>query len=195
MKIAIDLDDVTVAIMDGITTFHNKKYNTHFSVHDHIDWDLYKIWNCTPEESMNRVYEFYNSPFMDTVLPMEGAIEGIGKLHIKHSLVFITSRPVSVEEKTKKWLKKYFPSFHLPVYFTNQFTPAGHVKQKKSDICKKLDIPIIIEDSPMNVTDCITNNIRVLLFTRPWNTLIKNTRLITRVHNWEDITDEINKIT
>lgn len=187
MNIGIDLDDVTVAILDGILHYHNFKYKTKYLLEDHKVWDLHTVWGISANEAMKRVYEFYDSPLMDEVLPINGAIDGINKLQTKHTVQFITSRPLITKTKTEKWLSKYFPSQKIPVYFTNQFTPDEVKKSKKSDICKKLMINLIIEDGPENIYDCAANNIKILLFTRPWNKEIKNSDLITRVNNWNDI--------
>ncbi len=187
MNIAVDLDDVTVAIMDGLISYHNNKFNTNFVYEDHNRWDLDKIWGCTPEEAMKRVYDFYGSNFMELLLPIEGAIDGIKKISKKHTISFITSRPTFLEQKTKRWIKHYLPNYNFITYFTNQYTPHNISKLKKSDICKKLNINLIIDDAPVNALDCASNNIRVLLFTRPWNTEMQNNEYITRVNSWKEI--------
>lgn len=192
MNIAIDLDDVTVAIMNGLIDYHNKRFDTNFTIHDHIFFDLHKIWKCTPEEAMKRAYDFFASDHMDRLLPMEGAVEGINALSYNHQLVFITSRPDSVKEKTLKWLKKYFPDKDIPVYFTNQYTPATHKKLTKSEVCKKVGATIIIEDSPAYVLDCANAGIRVLMYDRPWNRTVANNPLITRVNSWSEILKIMN---
>lgn len=189
MKIGIDLDDVTVALMDGLLAYHNKKYKTNWSPMDHIEWDLHKFWQCTPQEAMKRVYDFYESDYMDNLLPMIGAVQGIKQLNKKHYIYFITSRPYFIEEKTKKWLNKYFPDTSIPLYLTNQYSPGREKSLKKSDICKNLNISHIIEDSPSNITDCTLNGIQVLLYNRPWNTAIENNDFITRVYGWNDVLD------
>jgi len=192
MRIAIDLDDVTVAIMDGLLKYHNGKYNTEFLVEHHTSWDLDKIWACTPNEAMRRVYDFYKSEYMDKLLPMPGAIEGIHNLNDKHSLFFVTSRPTFIKEKTTIWLNEHLPNLSIPVYFTNQYSPEREKKEKKSDVCKRLNIELIIEDAPSNISDCIMNNIRVLVYSRPWNTSLIDTELMTRVHTWKDIVSNIS---
>ncbi len=192
MNIAVDLDDVTVAIMDGLLSYHNNKYSTNFRIENHTVWDLDKVWDCTPQEAMKRVYDFYHSSFMELLLPIDGAIPGIKKLSKKHQLSFVTSRPDFLEVKTKRWLKHYLPKLNIPLYFTNQYTPDHESKLKKSDICKRLNISLIIEDAPVNAVDCVSNNIQVLLYDRPWNTEIENSKLITRVDSWKDVLEILN---
>lgn len=192
MNIGIDLDDVTVKLLDGLLNYLNNKYNTNFKFEEHIQFDLDKIWKCSPEEAMKRVYDFYSSNYMELVLPIDGAINSIYKLSKKHNITFITSRPVFLKEKTNRWLKYYFPHKVFPVYFTNQYTFQKEARINKSDICKKLDIKLMIEDSPANTIDLVSNNIKVLLFNRPWNSSIANTALITRVNNWKDVLKILN---
>lgn len=192
MKIAIDLDDVTVAIMDGLTKFHNEKYKQNITVEDHVYFSLDKVWMCTPEEAMKRVYEFYNSSYMDKLLPMTGAVEGINTLKKDHDLLYVTSRPLITKNKTINWLNKYFPNNNLPVYFSNQFSPDNQKKIKKSEILRSLNTHLLIDDSPTNVEDCVSENIKVLLYTRPWNVNLDKHDLVTRVNNWQEVITTIS---
>ena len=191
MHIAIDIDDVTVSITQGLIDFHNSLHKTEFTIEDHSDFALHTIWNITPEEAMEEVYAFYHSPAMDGLPPMDGAISGINELRGNHKISFVTSRPQFLEVKTKKWLEKHFPGVNLPVYLTNQFTPDTHKKVTKAEICKQIKAELMIEDSPANVQDCVSEHIPVLLFERQWNKEIKDTKYITRVRNWKEILERV----
>jgi uncharacterized HAD superfamily protein len=194
MNIAIDLDDVVVDIISGISTAYNKKYGTQFTLSDHTSFGFHTIWNCTPTEAMNEVYEFYNSPDMEDLQPVAGALDSIRILHQNHTLVFITSRPTVIEDKTHTWIKKHLATLSIPIYHTNQFSAETEAKVTKSSICKKLSVEIIVEDSPINTEDCASAGIKVLLFDRPWNKEVANSNTITRVKNWDEILEKINEL-
>jgi uncharacterized HAD superfamily protein len=195
MKIAIDLDDVTVSIVQELTDYYNKMYNTAYTFQDYQDYDLSIVWKCSPEEAMKRVYAFYHSDLMDTLAPVSGAVAGISTLLTQHDVTFVTSRPPFLEEKTKRWIETYFPGKQLPVYFTNQYAPPGSAKQKKSDVCKYIGARLIIEDSPIYAYDCSQEGIDVLLFERPWNTVMKVNRHIHKMKSWEEIVKYIQSRT
>ncbi len=192
MNIAVDLDDVTVRIVTDLFTEYNKRFNTSFTIEDHVDFDLSKVWKCSPEEMMEFVYSFYRSPIMKTLPPVPGAIESITALSKDNSISFITSRPESTKQATLEWIHKHFPSHSFPVYFTNQFTSTDSKKVKKSDICKQLGVEVIIEDAPSYAIDCSENNIIVFLLDQPWNQSVKENENIIRVKSWNEVVSNLH---
>jgi uncharacterized HAD superfamily protein len=67
MKIGIDMDSVLADITSSLNAFHNERYGTQCKVEDYLDYDLSTIWKCAPDEAYERVYAFYESPFMDMI--------------------------------------------------------------------------------------------------------------------------------
>ena len=74
------------------------------------------------------------------------SIEAIKNLAGDHELHIITSRPLSTEKETLRWLHKHFSleSFEK-IHITEQML-SGSVKKTKAELCKDLGISIIIED-------------------------------------------------
>ncbi|MBU3912539.1 MAG: hypothetical protein KKE50_00445, partial [Nanoarchaeota archaeon] len=63
----------------------------------------------------------------------------------------------------------------------------------KEEICRELDIPVIIEDHHEKSIDYANAGIKVILFNRPWNKKLSHEN-ITRVKNWGEILEEIEKL-
>lgn len=187
MRIGVDLDDVLAELLIGLDKYHNEIYKTNFSLEDHIDFDLSKIWKCSKEEMKKRVYDFYDSDFViREVKPLEGAVEVIDKLSKEHDLVLITSRPEFLKQRTIDWLEKYFPSKFNKVFFTSQFAEKNVLKTK-GDLCLELGINLMIEDCFEYAMDCASKNVDVLLVDRPHNQIGDLPEKIRRVKNWEEI--------
>lgn len=194
MKIAIDIDDVTADMVTALTKYNNEVYGTKLTLADHNDYDLAKVWQCPADIAVERVYTFYRSERMNDLQPIEGAIEGINKLSEKYTIQFITSRPSFLQEKSMKWLAKYFPGKNLPIIFTNQYSKGENTKTKKSTVCKELNIRYIIEDAPPYALDCAQNEITVLLFKRPWNVSLTDDKHIIKVSNWSEIVQNLQNV-
>lgn len=187
MKLGLDLDDVIIDINRSIREFLKDVYGLSVTLEDHKTFDFHTTWECTPTEAMNRVFEFYESDYMNDIPPIPGSIEAVTSLLDNHEIHFVTSRPHAIEEKTRHWVNTHFPHHSPSIHHTNQFTPAGNPKVNKSDVLKDLGISIMVEDSPYNIQDISSNNIHVLMYTRPWNQNVEASEHITRVNDWNDV--------
>lgn len=115
-------------------------------------------------------------------MPVQGAIATIKKLQTNHELYVITSRPKYLQNKTKKWIHKYFPNMFNNIYYADYLMSVN-----KSEICKSLSAKTIIEDCLDYALDCANNEIHVFLVNRPWNSTYKNHKNIQRVEKISNI--------
>lgn len=187
-KIGLDLDSVLAEIVGPLNKFHNKHYKTNYSFENYSDYRLYKIWKCLPEESMKRVYDFYNSPDFDYIEMVAGAKEAVDYLSGKYELVVITSRPNFTEKRTDQWVKRNFPGKISMIYHTNQFSSPKEKKKLKSEICIDLNIKTLVDDNLDFALDCALKDIKVFLMDNPWNQQKKLHKNIKRVKSWSEAT-------
>ncbi len=187
MKIGVDMDSVLAEIMQPMVEFHNARYHTDLTFHDHTDYNLSKVWKCDPTDVLFRIFEYYESPYFDKVQPIEGAVEGIGRLSVSHDLYLITSRPHRIEHKTNAWLKKHFPDKFKKVLHTNQVSHSHEVRKTKSQVCKEEGISLMIDDAPDYAIDCAQAGIQVFLFPALWNKSVPEHKFIRPVAGWSEI--------
>jgi uncharacterized HAD superfamily protein len=192
MKIGCDVDDVTVEFVPSYLEAYKKRYSKEFREEDIYSFDLWKPLGISKEAAIELNMELFNSPVYDNLNLVEGAKKGLGQLAEKNELFLMTARPSYAEEKTRNYFKKRFPEVDLPIYFTGDFFDGT---PKKSDLCKKIGITLIIEDNWEIALDCLEKNIGVLLYDHPWNKCFEDTKHknIKRVYDWEEILREINK--
>ena len=191
MVIGIDLDEVLADFINSFLKFYNKKNNTSFQRNKISCSNIWKIWGETQEKIMEEVYDFYETHYFENIEPIAGAIEGIDVLSQKHELKIITSRQNNIKRKTKDWIEKNFSNKFSEICFANHFAPNGS-SIKKSEICFRESVDVMIEDSPDYATDCASNGIKVLLLDCPWNRSTKSSEKITRVQSWGEIIEKIN---
>ena len=148
-KIAIDIDEVLVHLLKpmakrrGVKLPENKKYNY-----------LYReIFNCTEEESQVILRDFYMSEDFRNLKPIEGSQLAMNNLNmIFDKMYIITGRQEIVREPTEIWIEHFFPGVFDDVILTNSFTPH---EVKKSDICRALNIGLIIDDNKGICDQCM----------------------------------------
>ena len=187
MKIAIDMDDVTVDFMNALAKFHNDMYGTSLAKKDYFSYHLGKVWKCTYEEAFEKVRLFTESAYFDSMKPMEGAVEGIRFLKKENDIIVVTSRFIP-KEKTFIQLDRYVPGVfpENKVHFSyNYYTGIGN--RKKAEICLDEKVDMMIEDSAEYANECASNGIKTLLFNQPWNENEKLHRSVERVHSWKEI--------
>lgn len=189
MTIGVDLDSVLAEIVTPLSLYHNDAFGTTMKPKDYVEYDLTKLWGCTIPESIERVYEFYRSSYIDGIKPIRGAKGAIRYLKEKnHELIVVTARPRFTDWVTKQWIEKHFPGRFQAIHHTNQYSHAHETRVKKSEVCKKLGVEVFFEDHIVYAEDCASENIRVFLLTMPWNRNARNLhKNITRIFAWNEI--------
>lgn len=192
MLIAIDIDGVIANMMPELIRFHNDNYGTSLNIDHFQSHDLWKTWGGTFEDTVSKVNEFYASDYFSSVKPINGSLEGLNTLKSNNNLIAITARPTSIEHQTKEWIERHFGSVFSSIYMTNQYS-LNSTGIAKSQICSRLGVDVLIEDSLENALECSKYTKHVFLFDTPWNKceLPEN---ITRVHSWEELLGNIKKI-
>lgn len=147
-RIAIDIDEVLVPFLSPMAKYHNKSISkTRYS---YVYRDIFDI---TEEESQKMVQEFYKSQAFIQMTPMRGAQKAMYKLRRgADKLYIVTGRQDTVREDTEDWIDTFFPNIFDDVILTNSYTLH---EVKKSDICRALNIGLIIDDNKGICDQCI----------------------------------------
>ena len=177
--IAVDIDEVLCPFLYPMMrwkkfTPKSKKYPYHYA----------KIMNISEEDSQKMVQEFYNSKDFGEIMPLMGSQAGIAYLKSRgHKLYAVTGRQSSVRRKTETWLDTHFPYAFDDLVITNSYTPF---EVPKSDICRSLNIGLIIDDNLKTCMECEGHHVRAINFigdpVYPW--CEKNEFSVNR---WDDI--------
>lgn len=194
MKIGIDLDDCLAEFAYSFLNWHNDKYETSFEIEDVKRFNFWETIGGTRGDIIDKVSDFYKTNYFRNLPVVFGAVNGINQLCWENELFVVSSRPNDIYEETKKWIDQHFHDKFSEVILTNEWSLSGKAI-KKADVCKKLGVDLYIDDNLENVIDCAKpkKNIRVFLFDRPWNQNSKLLKIITRVYNWNEILEKIEK--
>ena len=185
-RIGIDFDDVLMEFNMFFCLYNNMLYGTNKTKQDITTYDLGKVWNCSQEEAMRRVMNFFQSSYHANAQPLPYSREVVARLVKHHDLVIITSRPEGVRAETVAWLETHFKGLFSEVCFTGSFTNQPGIKKTKAEACKELNIDMCIEDAPEHALNMAGQGIPVLMIDAPWNTDVSGPN-ITRVSGWMEI--------
>lgn len=192
MKIGIDIDGVLTDEHRFIIDYGTKYLNDEkipYKLHNNV-YDSEKIFEIE-ESQYDEFWREYLLYYSKNISIRPFAAEVIKKLKEENNEIYIiTSRSLTTYENeykekmqtiVKDWLNKNNVIYDEIIFSRN-----------KADVCKKLDIDIMIEDKPENVIS-ISNVIPVLCYDHPYNEKLDNNNII-RVYSWYDIYKKIKEM-
>ena len=142
------------------------------------------------------MHEFFNTSHFENIKVVPGALEGLKQLRdLGFDLVVVTSRQLVIQEATKVWLAKHFPSDTFQqVVFGNHWGREGR-KIKKVDLCKQLGASVLIDDSLSYCNEVAEAGIKALLFDLHggynWNKSGEMVLGVTRINSWQEVVDHL----
>lgn len=192
VNLGVDIDDVIADFVSTLVLFHNHFYGSNLTKNDFFSCDFWDVWGGSKEDAVRKVDEMFNNPNYFAKIPIiEQSFSSLTVLKKQGFCLYaITGRRNNMINQTLEWLAKHFPEIFSDVFFSNSYCPEGKDK-KKSEICKRIGVDIIVEDHLKHALDCSQNGIKVFLFDNPWNKLFTPSGNITRVFGWNDIINEL----
>ncbi|MEY8001149.1 hypothetical protein AB8U03_13290 [Clostridium sp. Mt-5] len=183
LNICIDIDGTITDPYFWLNSA-NAYFNKNLTVDEITQYDISKAMGVPKSEYV----DFYNK----NKFRLHGKEENIRKdakkviqkLIEEHNIYFVTARDKDLEILTHHYLKKN----RIP--YDNVFVLGTTYKV---DMAKKLSCDIFIEDSYENSLQLSQNGFKVLLINTNYNQMQLNEN-ITRVFNWEQIHDIIDKM-
>ena len=193
MNIGVDIDEVLAELTEAFLGYHNSLYGTKLKKKDMFSYSYHEVIGEKEEETRQKLLHFFNSDFFHNIKTVQGAQKAIALLAKEHKLSIITARPHFIRQQTEYLIENNFPTYFTSITLTNQWHGRG-AKRSKSEVCKEMNVSIMIDDSLHHALDCASQGVYVLLMdiNYPWNqTSEKLPENIKRVHSWKEIVAEI----
>ncbi len=187
LRVGLDLDEVVANTLPQFIGFYNNHYGTSLKYQDFHSYRFEDVISEPMEVILERIVEFYHSPFGAQIQPVDGAVEVISDLLSHCEFIAITARPNPIIETTEKWLKDHYHGLIDTVHFAHNI----HInceRKKKVDYCKELAIDVLVDDLAENLMGCKEAGVLPLLFDRPWNAKAQGDHF-KRINGWVEIKD------
>ena len=167
--IAIDIDDVVADTIGRVREWANiktgKKLEAHHYHTDDEYWKYYDTIWMRHGVADQLVFEDFMAELDVDQSQIEtnvGAKEAIEKLQQKYEIVFITSRPPSMKEATRKWLDKNIDA-SIPLYLAAN-PLANQTAKSKGELCIELGAGLLIDDNINNCQSALDSGVEAILF-------------------------------
>lgn len=190
LKIAVDCDDVLVASTERIVTLYNQRFNTFIPLENSRD-GTYPAWKASPEEIAERIYDIQASCDYGATKPFEDAVEVCKRLSDSgHELYIVTARAERLLPITTQMINNYFSDIFVDLVHLGIFGDKG-------EVCKRLAVDVLIDDSYTNISSALGAGIKHLLWfgDYPWSADIPDLPSgIKRCHDWGAVEEEVKRI-
>ncbi|MBI2671397.1 hypothetical protein HYX16_00515 [Candidatus Woesearchaeota archaeon] len=192
-RIYVDIDDTLAETTPSFLSYLKEEHNIILPEESMKDYPFVLTTLHKTFKKIDYIRDFEKSLFFKNLTPKRNSQNAIRSLSGIHELIIITGRHHKLKEETENWLAKFFPNNFSQVHLVNNHPRPNEVKgPDKHELCVNLKCQIAIEDDPTPALKIAENNIKVLLFDQLWNKNI-NHENITRVKNWEEISNLLQK--
>ena len=183
LRIAVDVDEVLTPLLPTMMNWRKPK----IPVPPKYPYIYRSIYDISEEQSARMVREFYDSEEFANLPVMPGSLECLTNLKKMTRLYVMTGRQNVVRTKTEDWVNKNFPGIFTDVILTNSFTKN---EVSKAELCKILNIGLLIDDNLPACYDCKDLKIGALNFigdpVYPW--CYKNP---FSIKTWKEVNDTL----
>ena len=186
MRIGVDIDDVLGDLNQALNRYLFDTRGITLKREDWIRPGLHEITNIERDEAIKTMVEFNNSDYLKGLVPIQGSIAAINELKDYYELILVTARHEEIDTVTREFIDEHFAGAFRGLHYTKAARHDGS-KINKSEICRREDIKVFIDDGAHHAEDCVNAGIRVFLFDTPWNQECIAHPLISRVFSWQEI--------
>jgi hypothetical protein len=157
-RIAVDVDEVLVKFLEPMAKWRGLKLPTK----PKYKYLYREIFDCTEEQSQEIVHSFYNSYDFYNLKPIQGSQYAMYNFRQRADKMYIlTGRQDDARKTTELWVERFFPGIFDDVILTNSFTEN---EIKKADICRALNIGLIIDDNISICNECMKSGVDAINF-------------------------------
>ncbi len=193
--IAVDIDDVIAAQVEGMLEYSNQRWGHKLTEEDY-DEDFAAMWGVSMEEALRRVEEYLDSGAHGKFRHYPDSIPVLQKLAKRFDLILITSRrQKELRAETEDWLERFFPDLFKQLVFAGIWdnTNSGDARQRaqhtKADRLKEIGADYLIDDQPKHCLGAVEVGVESLLFgDYPWNRRLgRLPEGVVRVFSWKAV--------
>jgi uncharacterized HAD superfamily protein len=118
--------------------------------------------------AIKRVQSYFKTEAFRCEQPFAEAIAVIQKLSQRYVMVVVTARDEIIEQATRDWLDRHFPSIFKAAYFTAHYSLTGQAR-RKADVLIEAGADYFIDDSLSHILDAAEAGFQCILFGNyPW---------------------------
>ncbi len=177
--LAIDFDDVLFDCDGALREILRREFGFNATYSEFIK---------TNPHMKEEVFRFLYGNDHQNCAAINGSREAVTHLLDAYRVIVITGRSETTMVQTEDWLRNNFATMLPEVYFANNFlSDPNRERRKKVEICIKLGVSVLVEDSLEEAVSVASDEITVLLIDKPWNRCELLPPNVYRVKDWKHI--------
>jgi len=174
MRIAIDIDSTLHHYWDTLSTIALRRFGIELPYEEQFTWGITRL---RPEQLEVCIAESHSDESILAGTPYPGAVQAVGRWREQGHYIHIAShRDAGCAPATARWL-------------TEIGLPYDDVccSWDKVSRCVELDIDVLIDDSPHNLTAALQQGIAVATIAHPWNRDVCEEEDIPAAADWPEL--------
>jgi uncharacterized HAD superfamily protein len=180
-RIALDIDSTLHHYWDMLDELAQQRFGVS------LPYESQKTWSITqlePDQLKQLVEETHSHDNVVDAEPYPGAVEAVTSWHERGHWIHITShRADSARRATEKWLRRIgMPYDDL------------HCSYDKITRCVELDIDVLVDDSPVNLTRAREQGITGATIIHPWNAELITEDGIVGADDWTELKAKLDPL-
>jgi uncharacterized protein len=180
-RIALDIDSTLHDYWDLFRSIVHERYGVDLAYEDQTDWGVTHL----PQELLREaVMETHSDQNIAAAEPYPGAAETIQAWHEHGHWIHVTShRAQSCAPATARWLDQ------VGIPFDDL-----HCSYDKVTRCVELEIDVLVDDSPLNLTKAREQGITGATIIHPWNVELTEEDGIIGARDWTELKVRLDEL-
>jgi uncharacterized protein len=174
MRIAIDIDSTLHHYWDILSEVSVRRFGIELPYEEQFTWGITRL---RPEQLALCIEESHSDERILAGIPYPGAVQAVRRWHAAGHFVHITShRALDRKRATAAWLARIGLPFD-----------DLHCSYDKVSQCVALDIDLLIDDGPLNLTAALAQGIAAATIRHPWNRDVCEEEDVLCASDWSEL--------
>ena len=178
MRIAIDIDSTLHHYWDVLSDAARRRFGVELPYEEQFTWGITRL----REEQLKLCIDETHSPeAIAAGRPYADAVETVNRWHEAGHYIHITShRAEGCHAATREWLDA------IGLQYDDL-----HCSYDKVARCVELDIDLLIDDSPINISRAIERGITAATIAHPWNRDVIEDEDVVAADDWATLAERL----
>lgn len=174
MRIAIDVDSTLHHYWDVLSEISLRRFGIDLPYDEQLTWGITRL---RPDQLELCIEESHSDETILAGRPYPGAVDAVGRWHEAGHFIHVTThRAERCAPATARWLQRVGLPFD-----------DLHCSYDKVSRCVELEIDLLIDDSPLNLSAAIDYGIRTATIVHPWNRELCEVEDVLGAHDWHEL--------
>jgi uncharacterized HAD superfamily protein len=180
-RIALDIDSTLHHYWDLLSDLSKRHYGVPLDYEGQTSWSITAIEH---DQLRALVEETHSDENVLAAEPYPEAVETVRAWHEQGHWIHVTShRSTKAHGATASWLERIAMPYH-----------DLHCSYDKITRCVELEIDVLVDDSPVNLTSARDHGIVGATIIHPWNADLTGTDGIVAARDWPELRERLEPI-